>query len=116
MGGFKLPALTPGAPGSLKGQPFGFDLKLEGYRLDFSAALKLSAGAKIDVDYFDRTVRLPAFDLLTLDFAGILLGPHEGVEDAYRWNEGRLAFEHRPASQPKAKPMGPLVLPPPVKP
>jgi hypothetical protein len=113
-GGFKLPALPPGAPGSLKGQPFGLEVKLQGYRLDLSAVLKLTAGAKIDVDYFDRTVQLPALDLLTIDLAGLELGPHAGTEDTYRWNEGLLAFENRPGSLLKPKAGGPI-LPPPVK-
>ncbi len=111
-GGFQLPALPPGAPGSLKGLPFGLEVKLRGYRLDLSAVLKLTAGARIDVDYFDRTVQLPALDLLTIDLAGLELGPHAGTEDTYRWSEGLLAFENRPASLPKPKAGGPILLPP----
>lgn len=119
-GGFKLPPLPAGAPGSLRGQPFGLNLKMLGYKLDLSAVLKLTAGAKIDVDYFDRTVRLPAFDLLTLELPGILLGPHAGTESVYSWKGGLVAFENRPAStttpQPvKPKPLGPVQLPP-IKP
>lgn len=107
-GQFQLPALNPGAPGSLQGQPFGALFRFERYNLDLTATLKLRAGARIDVSYFERTITLPALDLFTFRLPGFSLPAHAGTQNTYRWDEGRLAFEHRPAGLKPAGTLKPL--------
>ncbi len=110
-----LPALAPRSPGSVQGQPYGFELALVGYHLDLNAVVKITAGATVTVSDFKRTVRLPALDLMTLDLPDFALGPHAGTPDSHAWREGLRAFEHRPES---AVPMKPKRMKPakPVKP
>ncbi len=109
-GSFTLPPLDPRSPGSVQGQPFGFDLTMAGYRLDLNAVVKITAGATITVSDFKRTVRMPALDLMTLDLPGFELGAHEGTEDTYEWRGGLRAYENRPAASGtgKLRPSGPV--------
>lgn len=96
-GQFQLPALNPGAPGTLQGKPFGAIFRFERYNMDLTATLKLRAGARIDVSYFERTLTLPALDLFTFRLPGFSLPTHAGTQGTYRWDQGLLAYEHRPA-------------------